>query len=1012
MKRFILYFGAFLVVFLPLVANLVHPQAAYAYSSAAVTDCKKQEAGGTAGNVKSCEQGYDGGVTKEAKKTACPDSMGQGSRDPNSLSQAQCFVGYADGYAAASAPTKPPIKPPSNPSQAAQDACNSAESGSAPAIAACEIGFDGGTNSSKDAVCAYLGTSSSRGATVGTAADCGVGWDAANGNLGDSRGTQSNTAAGQSCIAQGFSDGTGTYNACANAYIAQVAGKTEDQACNTTKYPNASNLAACKKGWEQAQTDASATTSKQLGCEAQLTNPLTWIICPVVEILSKVVNWIDGLITDQLNVKTSAIFCDTGTCTAYYTAWQSFRNIALGLMVIAGLVMIIAQALGLEILDAYTIRKILPRLLVAAIGITLSWPLMRFLIQLSDDLGFGVRHLIYAPFANLSDTVDLSFGGGIVGSLFGAGAGAVGTVVAVPAWILLGGPAALLAYVGTAALAVFVAIVVLILRQVAIILLMLLAPLALVAYILPNTQRIYRLWWESFSKALLMFPLIAAFIAVGRVFSAIAVNNGTAVNQLIGFVAYFAPYFMIPLTFRMAGGTVSAMGNLVQSRAQGGFSALQGLRANQRKNRLERARGAGLYRKKTGLTGKLNTIGAYTLDADETMPYLAGTKGGPVGRALFGRMAAEGAGARAHLFTEQTVKGAELANLHYSAAWGAMGKRNKLKDGMTETGLAAMDAKYGIDEDGNKSSVSGKDAVSWKPPANAKYHDLVAYGTMLSHGSISGSQAQYGGEQLVEKAGTLSSFGNTMETQRATLQSVAALSAARDGKLSAGEISDIHNQQVLQARENGSDPTQLAFAADQMAQLEQVSTQQRQDLRRGKGIRMGTDGLAYSVYSKKVLAEGIDTDGNRQKNIAAYQTKEAQESLLTAKANSIGMGKGEYYDETGQSYIFHGGSTESRPKTVLTDKEGGVVKDEKTGRPIETTDVNKLTPEQRELRKTLAVQAGIYGGGDPGAKVKLEKLMDTMGIDSMERQQYMSEYRAREAAGLGGEEPPTEPSAP
>lgn len=329
--------------------------------------------------------------------------------------------------------------------------------------------------------------------------------------------------------------------------------------------------------------DTSSDASKQIGCEAQLTDPLTWIICPVVNALGQVVNFVDNLITNQLNIKTNAIFCDsTGTCQAYYAAWQSFRDIALGLMTIAGLIIIIAQALGLEILDAYTIRKALPRLLIAAIAITLSWPLMRFAINLSDDLGFGVRHLIYAPFSKLSDTVDLSFGGGIANQFFGFAAGVGTTAVAVPAFLLAGGAVSLLSFVGTAALAVLVAILVLILRQIAIILLMLLAPIAIVAYILPNTQRIYRLWWESFSKALLMFPLIAALIATGRVFSAIAVNNGQIINQIIGFVAYFAPYFMIPLTFRMAGSAVGGIGNFVQSRAQGGFQGLSKLRAGSR----------------------------------------------------------------------------------------------------------------------------------------------------------------------------------------------------------------------------------------------------------------------------------------------------------------------------------------------------------------------------------------------------------------------------------------------
>ena len=77
-------------------------------------------------------------------------------------------------------------------------------------------------------------------------------------------------------------------------------------------------------------------------------------------------------------------------------------------MVLSAMFVLISQALGMEILDAYTIRKILPRILVAAIGLTLSWTLMRFFVQFTDDLGFGIRNLIEFPFRNLSGQPNLS----------------------------------------------------------------------------------------------------------------------------------------------------------------------------------------------------------------------------------------------------------------------------------------------------------------------------------------------------------------------------------------------------------------------------------------------------------------------------------------------------------------------------------------------------------------------------------------------------------------------------
>ena len=83
---------------------------------------------------------------------------------------------------------------------------------------------------------------------------------------------------------------------------------------------------------------------------------------------------------------------------AFKAAWNSFRLLALGIIVIAGLLMIISQALGFELFDAYTIKKTLPRILVAGIGITLSWQLLAFFVTFSNALGIGVRALIYSPF--------------------------------------------------------------------------------------------------------------------------------------------------------------------------------------------------------------------------------------------------------------------------------------------------------------------------------------------------------------------------------------------------------------------------------------------------------------------------------------------------------------------------------------------------------------------------------------------------------------------------------------
>ncbi len=319
-------------------------------------------------------------------------------------------------------------------------------------------------------------------------------------------------------------------------------------------------------------------------------NPLTWVVCPVIDGMVSLSTAIDNILVSQMTVGSqgttdnpSQIFCDNtsqgksqDTCKAYKTAWYSFRNIALGLLAIVGLIIIISQMADLEIFNAYTVKKILPRLIFAAIAITLSWQLMQFFVTFTNDLGLGIRNLIYAPFRDIINSGKIN-GAGSTASLLIGGVG-----------ITALGVFGVLSFALTAALAVLVAFLTLVLRQVLIITLVIIAPVAIVASVLPNTQRAYKLWWENFSKALLMFPLIAAMIAAGHVFAAVTLaGGGGPITTFIAFAAYFGPYFMLPATFKFAGGALGAMSGAVNRAAAPGFQGLGNFRANRRKERLQ-----------------------------------------------------------------------------------------------------------------------------------------------------------------------------------------------------------------------------------------------------------------------------------------------------------------------------------------------------------------------------------------------------------------------------------------
>jgi hypothetical protein len=52
-------------------------------------------------------------------------------------------------------------------------------------------------------------------------------------------------------------------------------------------------------------------------------------------------------------------------------------------------------------MDAYTVKKLLPKVLLAIILVTLSWQLLQLAVSVSKGIGEGIRDLIFSPFAHL-----------------------------------------------------------------------------------------------------------------------------------------------------------------------------------------------------------------------------------------------------------------------------------------------------------------------------------------------------------------------------------------------------------------------------------------------------------------------------------------------------------------------------------------------------------------------------------------------------------------------------------
>jgi len=353
---------------------------------------------------------------------------------------------------------------------------------------------------------------------------------------------------------------------------------------------------------------AGSVQTPTLDCEIKLSSPLTWLACPIIGAANAAVNSFDALINQQLTINTDQLLNENGTAKGdvgknYFAVWSTMRYLALSLLVVIGLVMVISQALSIGIFDTYSIRKIMPRLLLSVIFISLSWNILKLFVTLSNDLGNGIRYLIYLPFFQGGGSIDQKIG------INAAGSGVAVGGLAIAAGI---GFLGTLALAVTALIAVITAVVVLIFRQILVLLLVVFSPLAIVALILPNLQRVWKIWWDNFTKVLLMFPLITGMVAIGRVFAATAnqTQGGSLIGQLMVFIGYYGPYFALPAMFRLSGGilsTASNFANQARSRASRPLSGFARRHAAANwKDRAERAQNENFFKGNGAVRSRLN----------------------------------------------------------------------------------------------------------------------------------------------------------------------------------------------------------------------------------------------------------------------------------------------------------------------------------------------------------------------------------------------------------------------
>lgn len=243
-----------------------------------------------------------------------------------------------------------------------------------------------------------------------------------------------------------------------------------------------------------------------------------WIVCPVMNLVAKIVDGAYGFVATLLTVRP--VTTDTGS-GGLFKAWSIMRNFANVAFVIAFLIIIFSQVTSMGVSN-YGIKRLLPRLVIAAILVNASFWVCSIAVDLSNIAGSS----IYGLFQSIKQGITLPTTSGY--STADQWQGIVGTLLA--GTLLIGaalfiGLAALIPILLACLIAIVIVVIILVIRQALVILLIVISPLAFVAYLLPNTESLFTKWRKLFGLMLLLYPIISLIFGASALASKIIMGS-------------------------------------------------------------------------------------------------------------------------------------------------------------------------------------------------------------------------------------------------------------------------------------------------------------------------------------------------------------------------------------------------------------------------------------------------------------------------------------------------------
>ena len=314
--------------------------------------------------------------------------------------------------------------------------------------------------------------------------------------------------------------------------------------------------------------ESPSENSTGTSCDVQ---GIGWIICPVSNWLADGIDFMYSALQEFLKTKPLET---TNQNSGIYLAWVIMRNISNVAFIVAFLVIVYSQLTSVGISN-YGVKKMLPRLVIAAVLVNLSFTFCAVLLDLSNVTGYAFQDA-FMGIKNTISTVGENTGVGWTWSEVivmilsnGALAGGVVATVAMGAELL---PLALSALVGIG-LVLLLVLLIMAARQALIVILIIISPLAFVCYLLPGTEKWFKKWRDLFFTMLVFFPAFAVVFGGAQLAGIIIIQNATGANggimQILGMVVQVIPLALTPIILKLSGGVLGKFAGFVNDKNKG-----------------------------------------------------------------------------------------------------------------------------------------------------------------------------------------------------------------------------------------------------------------------------------------------------------------------------------------------------------------------------------------------------------------------------------------------------------